>query len=95
VLTREALSLLAKPVISYGKAAIVGVSGDIEHGAAILHPPIGKPMRCHRQQPPSSFECQNQIGQCRDRCPLGHKDDVWSFDQIDTITVMWQTLVRW
>ncbi len=31
--------------ISYGKAAIVGTSGDIEHAAAILHPRMGKPMR--------------------------------------------------
>src|SRR5262245_24044302 len=43
LLVREALSLLQKPVVSYGKAAIIGVAGDIEHGAAILHPRMGKP----------------------------------------------------
>jgi hypothetical protein len=30
---------------SYGKAAIVGASGELEHAAAILHPKLGTPMR--------------------------------------------------
>ncbi|HJZ68707.1 MAG TPA: amino acid synthesis family protein, partial [Blastocatellia bacterium] len=40
-LVREALKALPRPAISYGKAAIVGVAGDIEHAAAILHPRMG------------------------------------------------------
>src|ERR1700727_2714168 len=44
-LVKEAQALLPGPAISYGKAAIVGTSGDIEHAAAILHPRMGKPMR--------------------------------------------------
>src|SRR4051812_6381887 len=45
LLVREAGSLLTNPIVSYGKAAIVGTSGDIEHAAAIIHPRMGKPMR--------------------------------------------------
>src|SRR5688500_5835459 len=30
---------------SYGKAAIVGEGGELEHAAAILHPKLGKPVR--------------------------------------------------
>lgn len=30
---------------SYGKAAIVGLGGELEHAAAVLHPTLGKPMR--------------------------------------------------
>ena len=30
---------------SYGKGAIIGLDGELEHGAAILHPKLGKPMR--------------------------------------------------
>jgi hypothetical protein len=30
---------------SYGKGAIVGVDGEIEHAHAILHPKLGKPFR--------------------------------------------------
>ena len=37
--------LLGGPAVSYGKAAIVGTAGEMEHGAAILHPKLGKPMR--------------------------------------------------
>jgi len=30
---------------SYGKAAIVGLDGELEHAAAILHPNFGQPLR--------------------------------------------------
>jgi hypothetical protein len=32
-------------VQSYGKAAIVGERGELEHCAALLHPSLGKPLR--------------------------------------------------
>src|ERR1039457_6724756 len=41
LLVREALTVLKKPARSYGKAAIIRVAGDLEHGAAILHPRMG------------------------------------------------------
>jgi len=34
-----------KPVHSYGKGAIVGSSGELEHAAALLHPKFGNPLR--------------------------------------------------
>ena len=42
---RDALGAKPEEIESYGKGAIVGVSGEIEHGAAILHPKLGKPFR--------------------------------------------------
>ncbi len=30
---------------NYGKAAIVGGNGELEHAAAVLHPKLGKPFR--------------------------------------------------
>ncbi|MGI6077306.1 MAG: amino acid synthesis family protein [Fastidiosipilaceae bacterium] len=33
------------PIHNYGKGAIIGLDGELEHGAAILHPKLGKPMR--------------------------------------------------
>ena len=45
LLVRKALAVLPNAPVSYGKAAIVGLDGDIEHAAAILHPRMGKPMR--------------------------------------------------
>ena len=41
----QAVALLAGAAVAYGKAAIVGVNGDLEHGAALLHPKLGKAMR--------------------------------------------------
>jgi len=45
-LTKEAVKILGEgKVHSYGKAAIIGLDGELEHGAAILHPKLGKPAR--------------------------------------------------
>lgn len=41
----EALNIPPQRAESYGKAAIVGVEGELEHAAAILHPKLGTPMR--------------------------------------------------
>jgi hypothetical protein len=88
-LVREALQVLPKPALSYGKAAIVGVDGDIEHAAALLHPRMGKPMRAAIGGGQAIIPSTAKIGAAGAGIdvPLGHKDDVWSFDQIDTITV--------
>ncbi|MCP1101852.1 hypothetical protein M2454_001385 [Aequitasia blattaphilus] len=44
-LSKKAAEALRLPVQSYGKGAIIGLDGELEHGAAILHPKLGKPMR--------------------------------------------------
>ena len=41
----RAMGIKPEDVNSYGKGAIIGLSGELEHGAAILHPLLGKPMR--------------------------------------------------
>lgn len=41
----SALQVEAEGIESYGKGAIVGVNGEIEHAAAIIHPCMGKSMR--------------------------------------------------
>ena len=45
LLSRRAVAALGAPVHSYGKAAVVGVDGEYEHAAAILHPTLGTPFR--------------------------------------------------
>ena len=81
--------LLGAPAVSYGKGAIVGVEGEFEHGGACLHPMLGKPMRAAigggQAVIPSSVKV-GAAGATLD-VPLGHKDDVWSFDHFDTLTV--------
>jgi hypothetical protein len=90
LLVKDCLVQLPNPAISYGKAAIVGTSGDIEHAAAILHPRMGKPMREAIGGGLSIIPSNVKIGGpgAEIDIPLGHKDDVWSFDQIDTLTIM-------
>jgi hypothetical protein len=45
-LTIRAADLLGgMPAESFGKAAVVGMDGEIEHAAALLHPKFGAPMR--------------------------------------------------
>jgi hypothetical protein len=89
MLAKEAAAVLDAPTRSYGKAAIIGSSGEIEHGAAIIHPRMGKPMRDviggGQAIIPSNVKV-GSVGASID-VPLGHKDDVWSFDEIDTMTV--------
>jgi hypothetical protein len=88
-LIRAAMDALRTRPVSYGKAAIVGTAGDIEHAAAIIHPRMGKPMRDAigggQAIIPSNVKVA-AAGASID-VPLGHKDDVWSFDEIDTMTV--------
>jgi len=46
LLARRAVAALdGAPVHSYGKAAIVGTAGELEHAAALLHPKFGQPLR--------------------------------------------------
>jgi hypothetical protein len=82
--------LLGGPAVSYGKAAIVGANGEMEHGGAILHPKLGKPMRAAIGGGQAIIPSNAKVaapGASID-VPLGHKDDVWSFDHFDTMTVM-------
>jgi Amino acid synthesis len=81
---------LAGPPVSYGKAAIVGVSGDFEHGGALIHPKLGKPMRAAVGGGEAIISSNVKVaaaGVAID-VPLAHKDDIWSFDHFDTMTVM-------
>jgi hypothetical protein len=41
----EALGISPEQAESYGKGAIVGPRGELEHAAAILHPKLGGPFR--------------------------------------------------
>jgi len=45
LLGKRAVEALGAPVESYGKAAVVGLEGEYEHAAAILHPTLGGPFR--------------------------------------------------
>ena len=86
----ELAALLGGPAVSYGKGAVVGVEGEVEHGGACVHPMLGRPMRAAigggEAVIPSNVKVA-AAGAALD-LPLGHKDDPWSFPHFDTMTVM-------
>ena len=78
-----------RPIVSYGKAAVVGSAGEMEHGGACIHPMLGKPMRSAIGGGEAVIPSNVKIGGPGTSIdvPLGHKDNVWSFDHFDTMTV--------
>ena len=90
LLMKRVADLLGTPAVSYGKAALVGTAGEMEHGAAIIHPKLGKPMREAIGGGAAIIPSNAKVAAAGTPVdvPLGHKDDVWSFDHFDTMTVM-------
>ena len=89
LLTKRVVDLLSGKPVSYGKAAIVGVFGEVEHGGALLHPKLGKPVREAVGGGQAIIPSNVKVGPPGSLIdvPLSHKDDVWSFDHFDTMTV--------
>jgi hypothetical protein len=85
----ELSRLLDRPAVSYGKGALVGVLGEVEHGGACVHPMLGRPMRAAVGGGQAVISSNVKVaapGTPLD-VPLGHKDDSWSFPHFDTLTV--------
>ncbi|MFT4715811.1 MAG: hypothetical protein ACI861_002554 [Paracoccaceae bacterium] len=88
-LAEQAIAQLSAAPVSYGKAAIVGVFGDLEHGGAVIHPRLGAPMRVVAGGGEAVIPSNVKIGAVGASIdmPLGHKDNPWSFDHFDTMTL--------
>jgi hypothetical protein len=74
---------------SYGKAAIVGEDGELEHAAAILHPKLGAPVRAVLEKGPAlipSAKKRGGMGTPID-VPLGHKDAAYVRSHFDAMEV--------
>jgi hypothetical protein len=86
----EVVRRLPHPAESYAKAAIVGVNGDFEHGGALLHPKLGKPMRAAVGGGEAIISSNVKVAPAGTAIdvPLTHKDNIWSFDHFDTMTIM-------
>jgi hypothetical protein len=85
----DLVRLLQRSPVSYGKGAIVGINGEFEHGGACIHPMLGKPMRAAVGGGKAVIPSNVKVAACGASLdvPLSHKDDSWSFDHFDTITV--------
>ncbi|MGB2200824.1 MAG: amino acid synthesis family protein [Pseudooceanicola atlanticus] len=80
-----ALGCDASEVQGYGKAALVGEAGELEHAAALLHPKLGAPLRNvlggGKALVPSS-KAMGGPGDVLD-VPLGHKDAAYVRSHFD------------
>lgn len=92
LLSERAVAALGVPgekCESYGKAALVGVDGELEHAAALLHPKMGAPVRKTLGKGaaliPSSKK-RGGPGQELD-IPLGHKDAAFVRSHFDGMQV--------
>lgn len=84
-----ALGIPGSDAQSYGKAAVVGENGELEHAAAILHPKLGTPFRKVLGKGaaliPSSKK-RGGLGVALD-IPLGHKDAAFVRSHFDGMEV--------
>ncbi|MBL8348917.1 MAG: amino acid synthesis family protein [Burkholderiaceae bacterium] len=83
----QALGITPGQAQSYGKAAIVGEAGELEHAAAILHPKLGAPLRKAVEKGAAlvpSAKKQGGVG-CAVDVPLGHKDAAFVRSHFDAI----------
>ena len=82
-----ALGIAPGQAQSYGKAAIVGEAGELEHAAAILHPKLGAPLRAAVEKGAAlvpSAKKRGTLGTAID-VPLGHKDAAFVRSHFDAI----------
>lgn len=85
----EALNIEPAQAESYGKAAMVGENGELEHAAAILHPKLGAPLRKAVEKGAALVPSSKKMGgpgQALD-VPLGHKDAAYVRSHFDGIEV--------
>ena len=90
VLTERALEALGEiEPRAYGKGAIVGAAGDLEHGAAMIHIRVGLPMRRQAGGGPALIPGNAKVG------PMGATIDIifggmensWDYDTMDAMTI--------
>jgi hypothetical protein len=83
----EALGIAPGEAQSYGKAAIVGEAGELEHAAAILHPKLGAPLRVAVEKGAALVPSAKKMGTLGTAIdvPLGHKDAAFVRSHFDAI----------
>lgn len=84
-----ALGAAPAAIESFGKAAIVGEAGELEHAAAILHPRLGKPLRAAVEKGAALVPSAKKMGGMGTAIdvPLGHKDAAYVRSHFDAMEV--------
>ena len=83
----QALGIEPGQAQSYGKAAIVGEAGELEHAAAILHPKLGAPLRVAVEKGAALVPSSKKMGSLGTAIdvPLGHKDAAYVRSHFDAM----------
>jgi hypothetical protein len=83
----QALGIAPGAAHSYGKAAIVGEAGELEHAAAILHPKLGAPLRKAVEKGAALVPSAKKLGGLGTAIdvPLGHKDAAFVRSHFDAM----------
>jgi len=83
----EALGIAPGQAHSYGKGAIVGEGGELEHAAAILHPKLGAPLRKAVEKGAALVPSAKKLGGLGAALdvPLGHKDAAFVRSHFDAM----------
>jgi hypothetical protein len=90
ILTARVLAALGdrKPM-GYGKAALVGTGGDLEHGASMIHVRIGLAMRKGAGGGPALIPGNAKLGPAGTPIDIifGGMEDAWDYDAMDSMTI--------
>lgn len=81
----NAIGVSPDQIEAYGKGAIVGIDGEIEHAAAILHPRFGAPVRAAVGKGDDIIPSTKKVGGPGSSLlfPITNKDRIWDFDRMD------------
>lgn len=87
-LARRCLVVLgAEPeaITAYGKGAIVGLDGEAEHAAALIHPTFGAPVRAAIGGGAAIIPSTKVVAAAGFRLtmPVTNRHDIWVFDDMD------------
>lgn len=84
-----ALDSKSKGVQGYGKAAIVGINGEIEHAAAVLHPKFGAAFRSTVGGGKAIIPSTKKVASAGSSIdiPLFHKDAAFVVSHIDSLEI--------
>ncbi|SON58056.1 hypothetical protein HDIA_4515 [Hartmannibacter diazotrophicus] len=84
-----ALGIVSDEAQGYGKAALVGENGEMEHAAALLHPKMGAPVRKTLGKGAALIPSSKKRGGMGAELdiPLGHKDAAYVRSHFDGMQV--------
>jgi hypothetical protein len=92
-MSQRAIELLGNDkarIATYGKAALVGLRGELEHGAAVIHPRLGAAVRANIGHATTLMPSVTKVGPAGVLLdiPLHSVHDLWSVDHFDSVSIV-------